>query len=79
MQNKKTDLELEKLIEAVKKRGVKCQICGYIPKYREEFQLVLVNDKLTCNKCKDKNEYCLSFCVLQCSTCEPVALFSKTL
>ena len=56
MQNKKTDIELEKLIEAVKKRGVKCQICGYIPKFREEFQLVLVNDKLTCNKCKDKNE-----------------------
>jgi predicted peroxiredoxin len=44
---------LEELIEAVKKRGVKCQICGYIPKYREEFQLTLVNDKLTCSKCSE--------------------------
>jgi len=52
----KKDKNLEQLIEAVKRRGVKCQICGYIPKYREEFQLVLVNDKLTCTKCKDKNE-----------------------
>jgi len=32
MQNKKTDIELEKLIEAVKKRGVKYKICGYIRK-----------------------------------------------
>jgi hypothetical protein len=45
---------LEELIEAVKKRGVKCQICGYIPKYKEEFQLTLVNDKLTCIKCEGK-------------------------
>jgi predicted peroxiredoxin len=53
MQNKKTDKNLEELIEAVKKRGVKCQICGYIPKFREEFQLTLVNDKLTCSKCSE--------------------------
>jgi anti-anti-sigma regulatory factor len=53
MQNKKTDKNLEQLIEAVKKRGVKCQICGYIPKYKEEFQLTLVNDKLTCIKCEE--------------------------
>ena len=53
MQNKETDKNLEQLIEAVKKRGVKCQICGYIPKYREEFQLTLVNDKLTCSKCSE--------------------------
>ena len=52
MQNKETDKNLEQLIEAVKKRGVKCQICGYIPKYQEEFQLTLVNDKLTCIKCE---------------------------
>ena len=52
MQNKKPDKNLEELIEAVKKRGVKCQICGYIPKYQEEFQLTLVNDKLTCIKCE---------------------------
>ena len=52
MQNKKPDKNLEELIEAVKKRGVKCQICGYIPKYKEEFQLTLVNDKLTCIKCE---------------------------
>jgi predicted peroxiredoxin len=48
------DKNLEQLIEAVKKRGVKCQICGYIPKYKEEFQLTLVNDKLTCIKCEKK-------------------------
>ena len=54
MQNKETDINLEQLIEAVKKRGVKCQICGYIPKYKEEFQLTLVNDKLTCIKCDKK-------------------------
>lgn len=53
-QNKSVDKNLEKLIEAVKKRGVKCEICGYIPKYKEEFQLVLINDKLTCIKCEDK-------------------------
>ena len=53
MQNKETDKNLEQLIEAVKKRGVKCQICGYIPKYKEEFQLILVNDKLTCIKCEE--------------------------
>jgi hypothetical protein len=52
MQNKAPDKNLEELIEAVKKRGVKCQICGYIPKYKEEFQLTLVNDKLTCIKCE---------------------------
>jgi hypothetical protein len=52
MQNKETDKNLEQLIDAVKKRGVKCQICGYIPKYKEEFQLTLVNDKLTCIKCE---------------------------
>ena len=52
MQNKKPDKNLEESIEAVKKRGVKCQICGYIPKYKEEFQLTLVNDKLTCIKCE---------------------------
>lgn len=56
MQNKNTEIELEKLIDAVKKRGVKCEICGYIPKYREEFQLILVNDKLTCDNCRNKNE-----------------------
>ena len=54
MQNKEPDKNLEELIEAVKKRGVKCQICGYIPKYKEEFQLTLVNDKLTCIKCEEK-------------------------
>lgn len=54
MQNKAPDKNLEELIEAVKKRGVKCQICGYIPKYKEEFQLTLVNDKLTCIKCEEK-------------------------
>lgn len=54
MQNKEPDKNLEELIEAVKKRGVKCQICGYIPKYKEEFQLTLVNDKLTCIKCEGK-------------------------
>jgi hypothetical protein len=54
MQNKEKDKNLEELIEAVKKRGVKCQICGYIPKYKEEFQLTLVNDKLTCIKCEKK-------------------------
>lgn len=54
LNNVKKDEELEKLIEAVKKRGVKCQICGYIPKYKEEFQLTLVNDKLTCIKCEKK-------------------------
>ena len=48
----KKDKNLEQLIEAVKRRGVKCQICGYIPKYKEEFQLTLVNDKLTCIKCE---------------------------
>jgi hypothetical protein len=53
MQNKEKDKDLEQLIEAVKKRGVKCQICGYIPKYKEEFQLTLVNDKLTCIKCEE--------------------------
>jgi hypothetical protein len=53
LNNVKKDEELEKLIEAVKKRGVKCQICGYIPKYKEEFQLTLVNDKLTCIKCEE--------------------------
>ena len=52
MQNKEKDKNLEELIEAVKKRGVNCQICGYIPKYKEEFQLTLVNDKLTCIKCE---------------------------
>ena len=52
MQNKEKDKNLEELIEAVKKRGVKRQICGYIPKYKEEFQLTLVNDKLTCIKCE---------------------------
>jgi hypothetical protein len=52
MQNKEKNKNLEELIEAVKKRGVKCQICGYIPKYKEEFQLTLVNDKLTCIKCE---------------------------
>jgi formylmethanofuran dehydrogenase subunit E len=56
MQNKNTEIELEKLIDAVKKRGVKCEICGYIPKYREEFQLILVNDKLTCDNCRNKND-----------------------
>jgi hypothetical protein len=54
MQNKEPDKNLEELIEAVKKRGVKCQICGYIPKYKEEFQLTLVDDKLTCIKCEEK-------------------------
>lgn len=54
MQSREKDEKLEKLIEAVKKRGVKCEICGYIPKYKEEFQLVLINDKLTCIKCEDK-------------------------
>ena len=54
MQNKEKDKNLEELIEAVKKIGVKCQICGYIPKYKEEFQLTLVNDKLTCIKCEKK-------------------------
>ena len=52
MQNKEKDKNLEELIEAVKKRGVKGQIWGYIPKYKEEFQLTLVNDKLTCIKCE---------------------------
>ena len=50
--NKTKDKKLEELVEAVKKRGVKCEICGYIPKYKEEFQLTLVNDKLTCIKCE---------------------------
>lgn len=53
-QSKPVDKSLEKLVEAVKKRGVKCEICGYIPKYREEFQLTLVNDKLTCIQCEKK-------------------------
>jgi len=53
-QNKTKDKKLEELVEAVKKRGVKCEICGYIPKYREEFQLTLVNGKLTCINCEKK-------------------------
>jgi hypothetical protein len=53
-QNKPVDKNLEELVEAVKKRGVKCEICGHIPAYGEEFQLVLVNDKLTCSQCEEK-------------------------
>lgn len=51
MQNK---LDTEELMQAVEKRGVKCEICKYVPEFREEFQLRLINDKLTCSKCEEQ-------------------------
>lgn len=48
-------LEYQELVEAVKERGVQCEICHKKPKPREQFQLRLINDKLTCEDCENDN------------------------
>lgn len=48
-------LEYQELVAAVKDRGVQCEICNKKPKPGEQFQLRLINDKLTCEDCENEH------------------------
>jgi hypothetical protein len=48
-------LEYQELVAAVKDRGIQCEICDKIPEPGEQFQLRLINDKLTCGDCEDEH------------------------
>jgi len=48
--------ELKKLMDAVQKKGAKCEYCGVNSKINPTFQLRLVDGILACSKCEIKHE-----------------------